>query len=57
MTCALDISEGLDGVTLEKVGRWMNLTRERIRQIEAKAIRTLSESGAADMLLPFVEDD
>lgn len=36
-TCALDVAER-GGVTLEELGAIMNLTRERIRQIEVKAI-------------------
>lgn len=31
----------LEGMTLEQVGQMMNITRERVRQIEAKAIRIL----------------
>ena len=32
--------------TLEEVGREFNVTRERIRQIEAKALRKLRHPGA-----------
>jgi len=35
-TCALDVAEH-GGATLEEVGAMMNLTRERIRQLEARA--------------------
>ena len=35
-TCALDVAE-LGGTTLENVGSLFNLTRERVRQIEARA--------------------
>jgi len=35
-TCALDIADK-GGVTLEAVGEAMNLTRERVRQVEVKA--------------------
>lgn len=36
-SCSLDVAEQ-DGVTLERVGQVMNLTRERVRQIEASAL-------------------
>lgn len=39
-TCALDIIERGDS-TLDLIGRYMNLTRERVRQIEATAIKKL----------------
>lgn len=39
VSCALDqADENPDGLTLEQVGALFNLTRERIRQVEAKAI-------------------
>ena len=48
---------GLDGNkarTLEEVGEHFNLTRERIRQIEARAMSKLrhpsSDTGARDLL-------
>lgn len=43
-TCALDVAER-GGVTLEEVGSIMNLTRERIRQVEASGLDKLRESG------------
>jgi len=39
-SCALDVADR-DGTTLENVGRIMNLTRERIRQVEVKALAKL----------------
>ena len=39
-TCALDLAEG-GGMTLEEVGRVMNVTRERIRQVEDRAKKKL----------------
>src|SRR5262249_21251204 len=35
-SCALDVA-GQDGATLERVAESMNLTRERVRQIEVRA--------------------
>lgn len=40
-TCALDVADR-QGVTLEEVGSLMNLTRERIRQLEAQAITRIA---------------
>jgi len=34
--------------TLEEVGQQFSLTRERIRQIEARAIRKLKHKGAQE---------
>ena len=39
-TCALDVTER-GGVTLEEVGEIMNLTRERIRQLEMSGLTKL----------------
>ncbi len=39
-TCALDVAEK-GGITLEEVGEIMNLTRERIRQVETRGLEKL----------------
>ncbi len=41
--------------TLEEVGRSFNVTRERIRQIESKALRKLRHPSRAQKLKPFLD--
>jgi len=43
--------------TLEEVGRDFEVTRERIRQIEARALNKLRQSGHKRDLSEFVDDD
>ncbi|MGM0597703.1 MAG: sigma factor-like helix-turn-helix DNA-binding protein [Myxococcota bacterium] len=43
-SCALDISER-GGHTLDQIGEFLNLTRERIRQLEASALKKLKENN------------
>jgi len=43
-TCALDVADR-GGVTLEEVGEIMNLTRERIRQVEVRGLLKLKLSS------------
>ena len=41
--------------TLEEVGRSFNVTRERIRQIESKALRKLRHPSRSKKLRPFLD--
>jgi RNA polymerase primary sigma factor len=43
--------------TLEEVGKQFDVTRERIRQIEAKALRKLRQPSRADHLKTFIEEE
>ncbi|MCL1990332.1 MAG: RNA polymerase sigma factor RpoD [Defluviitaleaceae bacterium] len=49
----------IDGMTktLEEVGKEFNVTRERIRQIEAKALRKLRHPSRSRKLKDFMEDE
>ena len=56
-TCALDVADR-GGITLEEVGEILNLTRERIRQVEVKGLQKLraaSESLGLQDFLSFIE--
>lgn len=48
--------ESDDALTLEDVGKHFDVTRERIRQIESKAIRKLAHQSRRDILAPFMGD-
>jgi hypothetical protein len=50
-TCALDVAEK-GGITLEEVGEIMNLTRERIRQVETRGLIKLREATEAEPPYP-----
>jgi hypothetical protein len=50
-TCALDVAEK-GGITLEEVGEIMNLTRERIRQVETRGLMKLREATEAEPKRP-----
>ncbi|AWW48856.1 RNA polymerase sigma factor RpoD [Polynucleobacter paneuropaeus] len=43
--------------TLEEVGKQFDVTRERIRQIEAKALRKMRHQSRSDKLKTFLEED
>ena len=48
-SCALDVAQ-TGGITLEEVGEILNLTRERIRQVEVRGLIKLKEEGGEDRL-------
>lgn len=45
---------GEDAMTLEEVGQHFGVTRERIRQVESKAMRKLSHQNRREVLWPFM---
>lgn len=47
---------GEDAKTLEEVGQHFGVTRERIRQIESKAMRKLSNERRRSIVAPFMGD-
>jgi RNA polymerase primary sigma factor len=55
----LEYRYGLKGEhprTLEEVGQKFDVTRERIRQIEAKALRKLKHPSRSDKLRSFTDN-
>lgn len=54
-TCALDVADR-GGTTLEDVGAIMNLTRERIRQVEVKALAKLEALKDMMALRDYVDE-
>ena len=55
-SCALDVAQ-TGGITLEEVGEILNLTRERIRQVEVRGLMKLKEEGGEDMLSYLARGD
>ncbi len=53
-TCSLDVANR-GGITLEDVGITMNLTRERVRQVEAAGLDKIREMGGLEMLLELLK--
>jgi len=54
-TCALDVADR-GGTTLEEVGAIMNLTRERIRQVEVKGLAKLASLRDMTALRDYVDE-
>src|SRR6476620_3153667 len=54
-TCALDVADR-GGTTLEEVGAIMNLTRERIRQVEVKGLAKLQALKDMNALRDYVDE-
>jgi len=52
-TCALDVADR-GGITLEEVGEILNLTRERIRQVEVKGLSKLRHYSRKINLKDFI---
>jgi DNA-directed RNA polymerase sigma subunit (sigma70/sigma32) len=52
-TCALDVADR-GGITLEEVGEIMNLTRERVRQVETAGLGRLQGYQGVDRLKDYV---
>jgi hypothetical protein len=52
-TCALDIADR-GGITLEEVGEIMNLTRERVRQLETQGLAKLQGMDDVSRLRDYV---
>lgn len=54
-TCALDIADR-GGITLEEVGEIMNLTRERVRQVETQGLSKLEGLSEIEQLRDYVDE-
>ena len=52
-TCALDIADR-GAITLEEIGEIMNLTRERVRQLEQSALEKIAGAREAEVLKEFL---
>ncbi len=52
-TCALDVADR-GGITLEEVGEIMNLTRERVRQVETAGLSKLEAMREVERLKDYV---
>jgi hypothetical protein len=55
-SCALDVADR-GGETLENVGRCMNMTRERVRQVEVKALMKMRPKVNADLRNAFASPE
>ncbi len=52
-TCALDVADR-SGITLEEVGEIMNLTRERVRQVETSGLQKLEAVRDIERLRDYI---
>ena len=50
-TCSLDVADR-GGITLEEVGAILNLTRERIRQVEVRGLAKIKDDSDGELGVP-----
>jgi Sigma-70, region 4 len=50
-TCSLDVADR-GGITLEEVGAILNLTRERIRQVEVRGLSKIKDDSNGELGVP-----
>lgn len=50
-TCSLDVADK-GGITLEEVGAILNLTRERIRQVEVRGLAKIKDDSNGELGVP-----
>ena len=50
-TCSLDVADR-GGITLEEVGAILNLTRERIRQVEVRGLAKIKDDSNGELGVP-----
>jgi hypothetical protein len=55
-TCSLDVADR-GGKVMERVGELMNLTRERVRQVEVVALRKLAAACSPELARDAPADD
>ena len=56
-TCSLDVAEQEGPLTLEEVGRLTSRTKERIRQLETKALVRMYSAGVSPSMICATMDD
>ena len=47
----------LEEMSLQEIGAWCSVGKERIRQVEARALRKLRHPSRGKILMPFFEED
>jgi len=54
-TCSQDVADA-GGATLEEIGAMMNLTRERVRQIEVRGLALIEASPGGAVLMEYLDE-
>lgn len=55
-SCVLDVAER-EGITFEEVGTFINLTRERIRQLEVSTVAKIQALRETERLRDFIDEE